>query len=49
MRLTYMLIENEQTNLPNVNALFALMCFHSSRFDARKGKNGEIILYQEQD
>src|ERR1700730_1859691 len=29
MRLTYSLIENEQTNQPNVNALYALMCFHS--------------------
>ena len=49
MRLTYLLIENEQTNRPYVNAFFALMCFHSSRFDARKNENGEIILYQEQD
>src|SRR3984893_16906842 len=30
MRLAYLLIENKQTNLPAVNALFALMCFHSS-------------------
>ena len=49
MRLTYMLIENEQTNLPEVNALYSLMCFHSSRFAARKNENGEIILYQDQD
>jgi RNA polymerase sigma factor (sigma-70 family) len=49
MRLTYMLIENEQTNQPEVNALLALMCFHSSRFEARKNKSGEIILYDEQD
>jgi RNA polymerase sigma factor (sigma-70 family) len=49
MRLTYLLIENESTNLPAVNALFALMCFHASRFDARKNDNGEIILYQDQD
>jgi len=49
MRLTSLLIENEQTNLPNVNALFSLMCFHSSRFAARKSENGEIILYNEQD
>lgn len=48
MRLTYMLLENEQTNLPDVNALMALMCFHSSRFEARKGENGTMILYQEQ-
>jgi len=49
MRLTYLLIENETTNLPAVNALFALMCFHSSRFDARKNDNGELVLYQDQD
>ena len=49
MRLTYLLIENEQTNQPTVNALLSLMCFHSSRFEARKNENGEIILYQDQD
>ncbi len=49
MRLTYLLIENEQTNQPSVNALFSLMCFHASRFKARKNENGEIILYQDQD
>lgn len=49
MRLTYLLVENTQTNLPSVNALLALMCFHSSRFPARKNKNGEIVLYEDQD
>lgn len=49
MRLTYLLIENEQTNLPAVNALLSLMCFHSSRFDARKNENGDMILYEDQD
>jgi len=49
MRLTYMLIENEQTNQPTVNALYSLMCFHSSRFAARKNEKGEMILYQDQD
>lgn len=49
MRLTYMLIENEQTNLPKVNALYSLMCFHSSRFAARKNEQGEVILYHDQD
>ncbi len=49
MRLTYMLIENPQTNQPDVNAMFALMCFHASRFAARKNNNGDIILYDEQD
>lgn len=49
MRLTYLLIQNESTNLPASNALMALMCFHSSRFEARTNENGEIILYQDQD
>ncbi|WP_254562022.1 RNA polymerase sigma factor [Dyadobacter diqingensis] len=49
MRLCYLLIENDRTNTPAVNALFALMSFHSSRFEARMNENGEIILYQDQD
>jgi predicted RNA polymerase sigma factor len=32
-----------------VNALLSLMCFHSSRFEARTDQNGEIILYEDQD
>ena len=48
MRLTSLLIENETTNKPSVNALLSLMCFHSSRFDARTNENGESILYEEQ-
>jgi RNA polymerase sigma-70 factor (ECF subfamily) len=49
MRLCYMLVENPFTNRPSVNALLSLMCFHASRFDARIGSNGEMILYEEQD
>lgn len=49
MRLSYLLLENEQTNLPMVNALMSLMCFHASRFDARTNEKGELILYQDQD
>jgi len=49
MRLAYLLVENEQTNKPPVNAVLALMCFHSSRFKARKNDNGEFVLYQDQD
>jgi len=49
MRLTELLLEHEQTNLPNVNALYALMCFHASRFEARKTTTGEIILYEDQE
>ncbi len=48
MRLNYFLIENKSTNLPIVNALMAIMCFHSSRFEARTNHLGEQILYNEQ-
>ncbi|MFH5831961.1 RNA polymerase sigma factor [Halalkalibaculum sp. DA384] len=49
MRLTHLLAENEQTRKPAVHALLALMCFHSSRFEARKNNNGELVLYHNQD
>ncbi len=49
MRLTLMLISNEKTNQPAVNALMALMCFHASRFAARISPQGQMILYNEQD
>ncbi|HVS91671.1 MAG TPA: DUF6596 domain-containing protein [Mucilaginibacter sp.] len=49
MRLTHMLTESESTAMPEVNALLALMCFHASRFEARVDKNGELILYEDQD
>jgi len=49
MRLCTMLVENKFTNMPEVNALLSLMCFHASRFDARVNDNGELILYDEQD
>jgi RNA polymerase sigma factor (sigma-70 family) len=48
MRLNYFLIENKATNKPIVNALMALMCFHSSRFEARTNHLGEAILYDDQ-
>ena len=49
MRLCKMLVENETTNNPSANALLSLMCFHASRFEARFNKNGETVLYDEQD
>ncbi|HWY38147.1 MAG TPA: sigma-70 family RNA polymerase sigma factor [Bacteroidia bacterium] len=48
IRLCNMLVENQTTNKPEVNALLSLMCFHASRFDARVDKNGEPVLYDEQ-
>ena len=49
IRLTYLLVENENTNKPQVNALLALMCFHASRFEARTNQIGEVVLYEDQD
>jgi RNA polymerase sigma-70 factor (ECF subfamily) len=49
IRLTFLLIENENTDKAAANALLSLMCFHSSRFEARLNPNGEIILYEDQD
>ncbi|PBQ30453.1 RNA polymerase subunit sigma [Sphingobacteriaceae bacterium] len=49
MRLCYLLLEHPKTNTPPVNALMSLMCFHSSRFEARLGQSGESILYDQQD
>ncbi len=49
IRLNVMLTENEQTDLPLTNALLSLMCFHSSRFEARTNEKGEFIIYEEQD
>ncbi|MBS1599460.1 MAG: sigma-70 family RNA polymerase sigma factor [Bacteroidetes bacterium] len=49
MRLTIMLTENQKTNLPQTNALLALMCFHVSRFSARMDDQGLIILLKDQD
>ncbi|MNK48363.1 RNA polymerase sigma factor SigX [compost metagenome] len=49
MRLNYLLISNAITDVPAVNALFSLMCFHASRFDARTDAGGTAILYEDQD
>ena len=49
IRLALLLTTNKKTNLPQVNALLALMCFQTSRFDARSGTDGEMILYAQQD
>lgn len=49
MRLTHLLAENKQTDLPQVNALLSLMCFHASRFEARISEAGEPVLYRQQD
>lgn len=49
MRLNLTLIENPLTNTPQANALLALLCFQSSRIEARTNEKGEAILFEEQD
>ena len=49
MRLVKLLLEYEKTNTPAANALMALMCFHASRFPARRDSQGRMILYEDQD
>jgi RNA polymerase sigma factor (sigma-70 family) len=49
VRLTQILTENSLTNTPQANALLALMCFQSSRLDARTNDKGEAILFEQQD
>lgn len=49
LRLGILLTEFPKTNLPETNALVALMCFHASRFDARESDNYNPILYDKQD
>ena len=48
IRLGHMLAEYDRTNLPETNALMALMCFHASRFDARLTEEDSLVLYEEQ-
>jgi RNA polymerase sigma factor (sigma-70 family) len=49
MRLAIILSENPKTNLPETNALLALMCFQVSRFNSRIDDKGFIILLKDQD
>ncbi len=49
MMLCKLLTENNHTQQPEVFALMALMCFHSSRSDSRLTAEGEIILLPMQD
>ncbi|MCG8308947.1 MAG: RNA polymerase subunit sigma [Cytophagales bacterium] len=49
VRLALVLTENPWTDTPQTNALLALMCFQSSRIEARTNDKGEAILFDEQD
>ena len=48
-RLTLLLTENPLTNIPQTNALLALMCYQSSRLEARTNDKDEAVLFDEQD
>ena len=49
MYLCRLLCNNAHTQLPEVFAAMALMCFHAARIDSRTDTNGEIILLSNQD
>lgn len=49
LRLGLLLLQNPLTKRPKAFALVALMCFHSSRFEARLKQGGVGVLYDEQD
>jgi len=49
MRLVYLLTQHNITNLSRTNALLSLMCFQSSRLQARLDDKGNIILLKYQD
>ncbi|MCW3117284.1 MAG: sigma-70 family polymerase sigma factor, partial [Chitinophagaceae bacterium] len=49
MRLTHLLTGQTITNLPRTKALLSLMCFQSSRLQARLDDRGNIILLKYQD
>lgn len=49
IRLGLLLTKKPLTDLPNVRALMALMCYQASRLDARMDGAGGIILLEDQD
>ena len=49
IRLAELLVDHSVTDRPPTRALLALMCFQASRFPARRGESGELVLYAAQD
>ncbi len=49
IRLAVILTGNTMTNRPETNALLALMCYQSSRLEAREDDAGRTVLFEEQD
>ncbi len=49
IRLALLLTQKKSTNISEVHALIALMCFHTARFDARIDANNELVDLEHQD
>lgn len=49
IRLCNLLTEHAATNLPQTNALLALLCFHTARLASRVDRNGDLQLMQYQE
>lgn len=49
LNLTYLLLNSPRTSTHATNALMSLMCFQSSRLDARQSSDGGVVLYEDQD
>ncbi|MEO1010725.1 MAG: sigma-70 family RNA polymerase sigma factor [Bacteroidota bacterium] len=49
IRLALLLTKNAYCNRAEVHALIALMCFHTSRFDARMDEHGDLVDLEHQD
>lgn len=49
LNLAYLLLQNPVTDLHDTNALMALMCFQSSRLEARKSLEYPLMLFDHQD
>ncbi|OUS00820.1 sigma factor, ECF subfamily protein [Flavobacteriales bacterium 33_180_T64] len=49
MRLCQLLLKREHMRTPKVYALFALMCFHSSRLEAKINSDNELLDLKHQD
>ena len=46
--LCHCLVQHKQTQLPQVYALMALMCFHTARLESRISIHGNLILLKDQ-
>lgn len=48
MRLCSMILKKDSLRTPKLYALFALMCFHTSRLESKIGENNEVISIKNQ-